>query len=953
LSNKVEPTEPSQIITADNRKFIGKIAGFKNLSKSVWEVRIQLSRPMKFKAGQYVWVVLEELKNDREIDRRSLSITSAQGKVDEITVLIRDSNSKFKDTLISRSVNSEVVIYGPHGSSYWVDEDGQDDYIFLAGGVGVAPFVSILRSLQDKQLNFNILVIINKRIGDKLYNKELIEIARNNPSIEVKIYDSGLGNHHLPKFESAKTKFFICGPKEYVEQSYHLLKARDVDRRQMSFEQYYPRPKNYRLIEAVAKHISSVAKTENLGKLLEQQTGFFNKLRQRYFYRLVILGILGTFAIVLAEYLLEPEIFPSAYSTILWVFINVQAILLVYYLLFQNYRIASFLSANTTALLFVAYYLQDHGTNMDRAWLVLPVALMFFLFRRTIAIMNSVTYLCVLALTVFYLHIFYPQINTIDVSLQYSLIFSFNVLAILFIFSALSRIVEKSEYTVNNRVNAFNTLMRAVDNSTNHIIITDKNGVILYANSAATSNTGYSLEQMLGQTPRLWGSILDHDFYKDLWNESSMRSIANKEIINRNKSGELYYVNAHISPIQDKNNLTVGYIASESNITDIKKTQLKLANAKKRIDNIINSTELGTWEWNIQTNQTIYNERWAEIAGYKLKELEPTTNDTWKKLVHPDDYQTTQEALKKHFNQETKFFEHKSRIKHKDGGWVWVLDRGQVRTWTEDGEPEWMFGSHLDITKEQEVDQAKSEFVSLASHQLRTPLSTISWYSEILLNDKETKLSSNHRKHLKEIDAASQRMNELIKALLNVSRMDLGTFSMEYSRLDLKESSEQILSEIEPLAKKKHQDLKVVFDKDLPTIEFDKKYLEMIYQNLLSNAVKYTDEGGLIELSVKQVVKDKVVDGYKIPKQGFLISVKDNGYGIPERQQDKIFNKLFRAENAKLKDTDGTGLGLYLLKRVVEYSDGNIWFISKLKKGSTFYVYLPEKRQKEVQKSEQ
>jgi signal transduction histidine kinase len=183
--------------------------------------------------------------------------------------------------------------------------------------------------------------------------------------------------------------------------------------------------------------------------------------------------------------------------------------------------------------------------------------------------------------------------------------------------------------------------------------------------------------------------------------------------------------------------------------------------------------------------------------------------------------------------------------------------------------------------------------------------------------------------------------------------MDLGTFSMEYSRLDLKESSEQILSEIEPLAKKKHQDLKVVFDKDLPTIEFDKKYLEMIYQNLLSNAVKYTDDGGHIELRVKQVVKDEVVEGYKIPKQGFLISVKDNGYGIPERQQEKIFNKLFRAENARLKDTDGTGLGLYLIKRVVEYSGGNIWFRSKLKKGSTFFVYLPEKRQKEVQKSEQ
>jgi PAS domain S-box-containing protein len=941
-TNTQQSTVPSTPF--DDKKYEGKIAGFTNLSKGVWELRISLSKPLLFRAGQYVWVVLEELKDCNELDRRSLSITSAEGQTDEITVLIRESSTKFKEALIARKIGSKITIYGPHGSSYAIEKNSTNDYVLLAGGVGVAPFISILRSLKDKKLSFNISLIVNKRIGDKLYNHELIEIAKTNPSITIKAYDSGLGSHHIPKFDPGKTKFFVCGPEDYVEQAYKLLKLKKVAKHDMAFEQHYPKPKNHKLIESVAEHISTVAKTDSLALLLHRQTSFFDDLRKRYFNKLMILIVLGPFAIIVAEYLLRPLAFPTPYSTVLWIFINIQAINLVYYLIFKNYRLAAIVAVNATAMTLFAYFINDQGENMDKAWLILPIAFMFFLFRRGLAIKNSIAYVIALCLTIVVINNFYPDYSFVDVNPKYALIFFVNTLAVILIFAALSKIIEQSEQTVNQRINAFNTLMRAVDNSTNHIIITDKNGVILYANTAATINTGYSREEMIGQTPRLWGSIMSKEFYKDLWDEERLKTISNREIVNRNKSGDLYYVNAHISPIKDKKNRTIGYIASESNITEIKKTQLKLADAKQRIDNIIKSTELGTWEWNVQTGQTIYNERWAEIAGYKLKELEPTTNDTWKNLVHPDDYKATQEALKKHFNKETKFFEHKSRIKHKDGGWVWVLDRGQVRTWIDDGEPEWMFGSHLDITKEQEIDQAKSEFVSLASHQLRTPLSTISWYTEIMLSDQDLKITDKQRRYLDEINEANKRMNELIKSLLNVSRLDLGTFNLDYSKLDIEKSAEQIIKEIRPLANKKQLELKINFAKNLPSIEYDKKYLEMIYQNLLSNAVKYTDEAGTIELGAKPVDVGEAIEDYKAPERGVLITVKDNGFGIPERQQVKIFNKLFRADNAKLKDTDGTGLGLYLLKRVVEYSNGNIWFKSKLKKGTTFFVFLPLKK---------
>ena len=124
---------------------------------------------------------------------------------------------------------------------------------------------------------------------------------------------------------------------------------------------------------------------------------------------------------------------------------------------------------------------------------------------------------------------------------------------------------------------------------------------------------------------------------------------------------------------------------------------------------IIQGTNLGTWEWNVQTGETVFNERWAEIVGYSLKELRPVSLKTWTTLCHPEDLKKSEEELQKHFNGESSYYEIECRMKHKKGHWVWVLDRGRVFTWTDAGEPEWMVGSHQEITarKEQELETKK------------------------------------------------------------------------------------------------------------------------------------------------------------------------------------------------------------------------------------------------------
>lgn len=236
-----------------------------------------------------------------------------------------------------------------------------------------------------------------------------------------------------------------------------------------------------------------------------------------------------------------------------------------------------------------------------------------------------------------------------------------------------------------------------------------------------------------------------------------------------------------------------------------------------------------------------------------------------------------------------------------------------------------------DITKEKEIDKAKTEFVSLASHQLRTPLTTVSWYAEMILKGDVGKIIPEQRKYLEEIYRGNQRMIELVNTLLDVSRIELGTFIIKPTLTDIIALAQSVADEQKPEIKKKKLIIVENFSQDVPVFSTDPKLLRMIFQNLLINAVEYTPPGGKIEFGISL---DK-------GKKEIQIKISDTGYGIPKDQQHKIFTKLFRADNVREKDTDGTGLGLYIVKSIVENFGGKIWFESEENKGTTFYVTLP------------
>ncbi|SOE17983.1 PAS domain S-box-containing protein/diguanylate cyclase (GGDEF)-like protein [Hoeflea halophila] len=250
-----------------------------------------------------------------------------------------------------------------------------------------------------------------------------------------------------------------------------------------------------------------------------------------------------------------------------------------------------------------------------------------------------------------------------------------------------------------------------VENSLDAIVTVGTDGIIELWNAAAEEMFGYTAEEAVGRPVSMILPLDSEQTESFAGTFPEGREADFRETFRRTRDGRVIPVSISTGPVYSKDGEVIARTDIIRDISESVAAKQGLNEERQRLQNILEGTGAGTWEWNVQTGETRYNERWAEIIGYTLDELKPISIETWLKHTEPDDLEGSRKALKRHFDGETETYRFEARMRHKSGHWVWVLDRGKVITRTPDGKPEWMFGTRQDINerKLQQDDLRKSQ----------------------------------------------------------------------------------------------------------------------------------------------------------------------------------------------------------------------------------------------------
>lgn len=840
-----------------NRFHEAELVSQNTIAEDTTEVCLKIADEFTFIPGQYVWLLLPMLKyDDKRGNLRAFSIASPPNNEHIISIAFRNSASGYKKTLTEMPNGSKVTLYGPHGF-FTLPEDTNTPVVLLAGGIGITPFMSMLKDAKNRKEKRNLTLFYQNTSPGKIAYSEELKTLTTETNLDFR---SKIGRFTKQELGVSTTKehiWYISGPEAMVQEMTQLLLELGTPEQNFFFDEYY-------------------------GKT---------------------------------------------------------------------------------------------------------------------SLKNN-------------------QIKTL-----------------------IGGVEELSKFKL------------AVNSSLEHIIITDIQGKIEYANPSAERITGYSPSEMIGNTPRLWGGLMDKAFYKKLWKtllEDKKPFIG--KVTNRRKNGELYTAMVLINSVVDNQNGIQGFIATEEDITVREEAEQLLAESEERWKYALEGSGNGVWDWDIPKDTIYINNILKHVVGLDASRSTVSEKE-WQSMLHPEDADTVVKALFDHLEGKTESYEKEYRMLTQNKEYRWFLGKGKVVKrnpegkalrmigtltditqmknneiylqifadlvkysedaiyvtdaedcilhWNQGAEKlygynekeilqkpaslivpddikderakiikrvfqgEKIIGYHTlrkrkdgtlvnvsltispikdshgivtsrstiarDITKEEQIDRMKSEFISLASHQLRTPLTAMKWFLERIDNGEGGSLTDAQKAIIGKTRVSNERMILLVNTLLNVSRIESGRIKVECNNIDLKQLITDCIEEAKVYFREKKQPVTVTATLVNPIVSVDEKLFRHIINNLLTNAMKYSPNESPIAVGMSQT-EDTIV-----------ITVEDHGYGIPSNQKDQVYKKFFRADNIVLIEPNGTGLGLYVVKEITELLGGTITFTSEENKGTTFTVTLPLK----------
>lgn len=430
------------------------------------------------------------------------------------------------------------------------------------------------------------------------------------------------------------------------------------------------------------------------------------------------------------------------------------------------------------------------------------------------------------------------------------------------------------------------------------------------------------------------------DLQKDL---SLLKQMLKKEIDNYemekryfHKKGHIVWVHLTVSLVWNNDGSPLYFISQINDITEQKKYSEELLRERQRLFQTIEGTNIGTWEWHVQENIITYNERWAGIVGYTLEELKPVSKKTWYNFVHPNDLVIAKKALEVCFKREAEYYECEYRMKHKNGEWVWVHDRGKVIDWSFDNKPIVMLGTHADITQrknsEQELintldivsEQNKRllNFTHITSHNLRSHIGNF----QMLLNLLPEETDEHKKKELIEfLITIANDLQETVHYLNEVLQIQTN-LNQQVKKINLHTEVEKVLVSLKAVI----TETSAVTHNEIPLnlhINYSPEYIEGILLNLITNAIKYRHHSRNPVIYIKAQKNEKYI----------ILQIEDNGMGI---DLDLHGQKLFGMYKTFHSNKDARGLGLFITKNQVDAMGGKIEVESKVDIGSTFKVFI-------------
>jgi PAS domain S-box-containing protein len=401
-----------------------------------------------------------------------------------------------------------------------------------------------------------------------------------------------------------------------------------------------------------------------------------------------------------------------------------------------------------------------------------------------------------------------------------------------------------------------------------------------------------------------------------------------------------------------------GAVLTHEEITERWHSANALRSERARLANILEGTNVGTWEWNVQTGEVIFNERWAGIIGYTLAEISPLGIDTWHRFAHPDDQKKSAALIIRHLAGELPTYDCECRMRHRQGHWVWVRDCGKVMEWSADGQPLIMFGSHLEITREKLAEQAlldmndqlearveertrqlaittqaaeaanraKSAFLANMSHEIRTPMTAILGMADLMKLDGVT---ARQAERLNKMNGAAQHLLGIINDVLDLAKIEAGKLLLDESEFEVGSLVESVVAMTADRARQKHLSLisDCAADAGAPCSATRPASGRRLL-NYVSNAIRFTEQGSVTLRLRSQESGDRLL---------LRFEVEDTGIGIAAGDIERLFHSFEQGDNSLTREHGGTGLGLAIVRQIAQMMGGSSGVDSVEGVGSTFW----------------